>query len=56
MGVGYADAAGRGVDVDHLVPLRSPVVCGLHCEANLQLLSSVENIRKGNRYWPDMWE
>jgi hypothetical protein len=41
--------------VDHIVPLQSPVVCGLHCEANLQLLPGAENMKKGNRYWPDMW-
>lgn len=42
--------------VDHIVPLKSPVVCGLHCEANLTILPGLENIVKGNRYWPDMFE
>lgn len=40
--------------VDHIVPIKSPIVCGLHCEANLQILPEAENIRKGNRHWPDM--
>lgn len=40
--------------VDHIVPIISPIVCGLHVEANLQVLPMVTNIRKGNRYWPDM--
>jgi hypothetical protein len=40
--------------VDHVVPLRSPLVCGLHWERNLQVLPATNNIRKGNRWWPDM--
>jgi hypothetical protein len=41
---------GREVQVDHIVPLNSPIVCGLHCEDNLQLLFKEDNIRKGNKY------
>lgn len=41
-------------EVDHIVPLLSEIVCGLHCEANLQIISKSENIKKGNRSWPDM--
>lgn len=52
----YTDAArltretGIPHEVDHVVPLRSPLVCGLHIACNLQILTKTENRRKHNRF------
>lgn len=42
------------IEVDHVIPLQSKRVCGLHCAENLQLLLRKNNRAKSNQYWPDM--
>lgn len=45
---------GEWYHVDHVVPLQSKIVCGLHCESNLAVVTSRENWAKFNTIWPDM--
>ena len=54
LAVARTAATGIKWEVDHIVPVSSPLVCGLHCEDNLQVITEAENKKKNNLIWPDM--
>jgi len=37
-------------EVDHIIPSNHKLVCGLHCEQNLQILPRSENRQKSNNF------
>lgn len=41
-------------EVDHIVPLQSKLVCGLHTFSNIAVVPASVNRSKSNRYWADM--
>jgi len=50
----YLRQEGLDMHVDHVVPLVSKKVCGLHAHTNLQIILGVDNRAKWNTYWPNM--
>ena len=36
--------------VDHIIPINHPLVCGLHCLDNLQIIEANDNMRKSNSF------
>ena len=46
---------GEDVVVDHIVPLISKHVCGLHWHENLRIIHRLPNAKKSNKHWPGQW-
>ena len=38
--------------VDHQIPLTHPLVCGLHVETNLEIITGLKNMKKHNSFTP----
>ena len=45
---------GEDVHIDHIVPICSDIVSGLHVPWNLEVIDAVANMKKSNNWWPDM--
>lgn len=44
-------STGIKYEVDHVIPIKHPLVCGLHVETNLQIILENENRVKSNTFY-----
>lgn len=44
-------STGIKYEVDHVIPIKHPLVCGLHVETNLQIIPENENRVKSNTFY-----
>lgn len=47
--------SGEGFHVDHIIPITNELVCGLHVDYNLQILTAQENLTKKNKFIQEDW-
>ncbi len=45
------NSTGTKYEVDHVIPVKHPLVCGLHVENNLQIIPENENRVKSNTFY-----
>lgn len=45
-----SEITGIKFHVDHTIPISSPLVCGLHVEGNLRIITARENLSKSNNF------
>lgn len=44
--------AGPGYELDHIIPIKGKLVCGLHVPSNVRVVTTRENQAKRNKYEP----